>query len=34
MYRLHFSVSGHFGGSYVLAVVNSAGLKLGVHVSF
>ena len=31
---LHFSVSGHFGGFYVLAVVSSAGLKIGVQVSF
>ena len=31
---LHFSASGHFGGFYVLAVVNSAGLETGVHVSF
>ena len=33
-HSLHFSVSGHFGGFYVLAVVNSASLKIGVHMSF
>ena len=31
---LHFSVSGHFGGFRVLAIVNSAALKIGMHVSF
>ena len=31
---LHFSVSGHFGGFCVLAIVNSAALKIKVHASF
>ena len=31
---LHFSVTGHFGGFYALAIVNCATLKIGVHVSF
>ena len=28
------SVSGHLGGFHVLAVVDSAALNIGVHVSF
>ena len=31
---LHFSVRGRFGGLCVLAIVNSAALKIGMHVSF
>ena len=31
---LHFSVTGHFGGFYVLAIVNCATFKIGAHVSF
>ena len=31
---LHFSVTGHFDEFHVLAVVNSATLKIGVHMSF
>ena len=31
---VHFSVSGFFIGFYVLAIVNSATLKIGVHMSF
>ena len=31
---VHFPVSGFFIGFYVLAIVNSATLKIGVHMSF
>ena len=31
---IHSSVSGHLGCFYVLAVVNSAAVNIGVHVSF
>ena len=38
MYRgplsLHAPVAGHFGGVFVLAIVNSASLKPGMNVSF
>ena len=31
---IHSSVDGHLGCSHVLAVVNSASVNVGVHVSF
>ena len=31
---IHFSVDGHLGYFYVLAVVNSAAMKIGMHVFF
>ena len=31
---IHLSVDGHLGCFHVLAIVNSAAMKLGVHVSF
>ena len=37
LYRIFFipsSVDGHFGCVHVLAVVNSAAINMGVHVSF
>ena len=33
-HSLHISVNGHFGGFYVLAIVNSAALNIKVHMSF
>ena len=33
-HSLHFSVNGHFVGFCVLAIVNSAALKIKVHMSF
>ena len=31
---IHLSVSGHLGCFHVLAIVNSAEMNIGVHVSF
>ena len=31
---IHFSVNGHLGHFHVLAIVNSASMHIGVHVSF
>ena len=31
---IHLSANGHLGHSYVLAIVNSAAMNIGVHVSF
>ena len=31
---IHSSVEGHLGWLHVLAIVNSAGMNIGVHVSF
>ena len=33
-HSLHLSVTGHFGGFYILAIGNSVALKVEVHVSF
>ena len=33
-FLIHSSADGHLGHFHVLAVVNSAAMKLGVHVSF
>ena len=34
IFFIHSSVSGHSGGFHVLAIVNSASMNTGVHVSF
>ena len=31
---IHSSIDGHLGGFRVLAIVNSAAVNIGVHVSF
>jgi len=34
IFYIHSSVNGHIGCSHVLAIVNSAAVNIGVHVSF
>ena len=34
IFRIHSSVDGHLGCFHVLAVINSAAVNIGVHVSF
>ena len=34
VFLIHSSVDGHLGGFHVLAIINNAGMDLGVHVSF
>ena len=33
-FLIHLPANGHLGWLHVLAIVNSAAMKLGVHVSF
>jgi len=34
IFLIHSSVNGHFDCLYILVIVNSAAMNLGVHVSF
>ena len=34
IFFIHLSIDGHLGGFHVLAIVNSAAMNIGVHVSF
>ena len=34
IFYIHFSISRHLGWLYVLAIINSAVMNIGVHVSF
>ena len=34
IFFIHSSVEGHLGSFHALAIMNSAGVNLGVHVSF
>ena len=34
IFFIHSSVHGHLGGFHVFAIVNSAAMNIGVHVSF